>query len=365
MRVLYDSQAFDLQQVGGVSRYFAELIGALRSRKLVSARPSFFFTENLHLQEKRIFGVWSIPKRYEWKYKTYYKHRLNRLTTELALALNLGDLLHMTFYDIALLEQARCPFVVTVYDMIPQILPQFFADPASIHPNKLELCQKANAAICISENTKKDLVRLYQLDPAKVFVTHLGINPNWATNRQEVPGLPGSFLLYVGMRRAYKNFKLAALSLSRLSSHYPDLHLVCVGGGGFTQEEMELLRSLSLCDRAHQLTLRDAQLAYCYSKAVAFIFPSLYEGFGLPILESFLCGCPAVLADRSCFPEVADDAAEYFDPDSVDSLNCALEAILRDHGHRSKLIERGFNRVRDYTWIDTAKRTVDVYRNVV
>jgi glycosyltransferase involved in cell wall biosynthesis len=111
--------------------------------------------------------------------------------------------------------------------------------------------------------------------------------------------------------------------------------------------------------------LTDNQLAYVYSKALAFIFPSLYEGFGIPILEAFSCGCPVLLSNKSCFPEVAQDAAIYFDPQNSESILQAIEKVLIDKKLRSEKIEKGFKRLRDFSWQKMALHTENVYKSIL
>ena len=365
MKTLYDSDAFDRQSVGGISRYFAELIRTLRRLRLVRAIPSFLLTENQHLSEKWVFPVFSIPRGINWRYKSYYEKRINKLTSQWLIRLNIADVFHMTFYDVSLLPFVQCPLVTTVYDMIPELLPEHFANPTLIHPDKRAICSRADAIICISHNTKADLIRLFGIDASKVHVTHLGIRRDWASKMRRVLGLPDFYILFVGLRTAYKNFAPLIKSFARVNRQYPDLHLVCVGGGQLTESERETTKSYSITDRVHQISLSDAELAWCYSHAAAFVFPSLYEGFGLPILESFMSRCPAILCDRSCFPEIAADAAHYFDPDMPESLTESILRVMRDGQYRKKITERGLKRVEDFSWNKTAVETASIYRTLI
>ena len=215
MRVLFDNLGFDVVPYGGVSRYLTELIASLRQLKLARAITPFFLTENRHLSDRKFHTIIPVPRNIEWRYKSYYTRRINTATTKAALKLNIGQLLHMGYYNLSLLEVATCPTITTVYDMIPELFPEYFLDPPGIHPNKKELSQRASAVICISHNTRKDLVRLFGIDPAKIFVTHLGIDPNWALASTPRKGLPERFILFVGNRGGYKNFAQLLISMSR------------------------------------------------------------------------------------------------------------------------------------------------------
>lgn len=364
MRVLFDSQAFDIQRFGGVSRYFAELIDALRQHKLATPITPFLFTENSHLLKKRRATIWPTPTWLERRNGGYYAKRFNDLATKAALAFQFGNVFHMTFYNVALLKHVRCPLVVTIYDMIPELFPQYFPNPKLVHPHKEEMCQRADAIICISHHTKFDLIRLFGIDPGKISVTHLGISPGWNKRTQSIAGLPDRYILFVGQRGGYKNFSQLVNSVGRLMKTGGDFHLVCIGGGKLTPGEQALVHEVGLSAHVHQMSAMDQQLSYCYSKALAFVFPSLYEGFGLPVLESFSSSCPVILSNRGSFPEVAGNAALYFDPDQPESLDDAIRRLLGDETLRASLIDRGHKRAREFTWEKTAIQSLAVYRGL-
>ena len=122
---------------------------------------------------------------------------------------------------------------------------------------------------------------------------------------------------------------------------------------------------MTVQNRVHQLDVTDQELAYCYRKAGAFIFPSLYEGFGIPILESLASGCPAILSNRSCFPEIAEGAAAYFDPDTGGFARQSIIQVLSDKSYRNRLIAMGATRVRNFTWEKVAAETAAIYRTVI
>src|SRR5690606_10808995 len=142
--------------------------------------------------------------------------------------------------------------------------------------------------------------------------------------------LPGRFLLFVGQRGRYKNFSFLVEALSAIAADYPDIHLVCTWQS-FDRQEQEHFKSKGLADRIHYVQASDAELAYLYRHAACFVFPTLYEGCGMPVLEAFQQDCPVLLSNTSSFPEVGGDAVIYFDPKDTGSLLSALRRIL-DHG---------------------------------
>ena len=215
------------------------------------------------------------------------------------------------------------------------------------------------AILAISEATKRDLVEFYGLDPARVTVTHLGNRLAPTPGAPPPASLPPRYVLFVGTRNSYKNFALVLEAIRGL-----DVRLACVGGGPFDSDEQTLIARLG-AHRARRPGQRDRRrLAACYAHALAFVFPSRYEGFGIPILEAFACGCPALVARASCFPEIAGDAARYFDPD--DASEPRRSARRGDRGSRGS---RRTARARSYagaefTWEATAERTLAAYREV-
>ena len=168
-------------------------------------------------------------------------------------------------------------------------------------------------------------------------------------------------LLFVGSRFGYKNFDGFANAVVPLLNQDKDLHVHCAGGGRFAYEEHRFLQRLGVRSRFTQSDPTDEQLITLYKTARAFVAPSRYEGFGIPIIEAFSCGCPCATSDSSCFPEIAGEAAVYFDPDSPESMAEALRKILYDDIFRGSLIARGFERAKAFSWEKTAMQTVAVY----
>ena len=141
--------------------------------------------------------------------------------------------------------------------------------------------------------------------------------------------------------------------------------LVCAGGGTFTSLERKEIERLRLTDKIIQMDTDDTVLAYLYTRAQAFVFPSLYEGFGIPILEAFACGCPVLLSKRSCLPEVGGDAARYFDPASVSNLVEILTEVLEDSSLANDMRTDGLNRLKLFSWDNTALKTIETYKKAL
>jgi len=197
------------------------------------------------------------------------------------------------------------------------------------------------------------------VDPEKIEVIHLA---NSLTGESEEIAVPGRYILHVGERCRYKGFQTLLRAFAGLVSTFPDLHLVCASAKSFDRSERDLIEKLRLADRCVSLAVDDAQLTFLYRNAALLVFPSLYEGFGLPVLEAFAAGCPVALSDTSSLPEVAGDAALYFDPTDVTSMGGTLIFLLSNNTLRQTLIHRGRERLKRFSWTTTAERTAAVYK---
>jgi len=231
---------------------------------------------------------------------------------------------------------------------------------------------QADHVICISENTRRDVLTTYDIPEERVSVTLLGhdslaaILPAEPAEefRKRVTGSHGPYILFVGIRDRYKNFNglLHAYASSRwLRSNF---NLLCFGGGEFTAAERLLISGCGVAGRVHHVGGADTVLAGCYAHAALFVYPSLYEGFGIPTLEAMSLDCPVACSNTSSFPEVVGDAARLFDPTSVESIREALEAVLNSAEVASSLIRRGSLRRTRFTWQRCAASTVEVYRRL-
>jgi glycosyltransferase involved in cell wall biosynthesis len=369
MNVLYDHQIFSYQAFGGASRYYCELMAAFAR----AGEPRFELgvaeSPNEYLARAPFYRGKTIAKAGTAGFlRTYVR---NELATLAAARRGRHDILHATFYDPGVLRNVRGgKLVVTVLDMIPEHFPDFF-DTSGWYgrfvtkrwiEGKRTLCERADAILAISEHTKQDVVAFYGIDPARITVTHLANNLAGGSDAPRPAGVPARYVLFVGTRNTYKNFTLFVEAVAPLVAADPELGVLCIGGGALSPGELELLARHALDGRVLQRSVRDDELAACYAHAAAFVFPSRYEGFGIPILEAFACGCPTLLANASCFPEIAADAALYFEPTDADSLRDQLRRLLADDALRAELRAKGLARAAAFTWDATAQRTLDAYR---
>jgi glycosyltransferase involved in cell wall biosynthesis len=144
-----------------------------------------------------------------------------------------------------------------------------------------------------------------------------------------------------------------------------NLKVFCAGGNDFNEREIYFFKKLNIFDFVKQKNVNDRELIYLYKNAEVFIFPSLYEGFGIPILEAFACGCPVILSRSSSFPEVGEDAVEYFNLNDEKSLLTSIKNILNNFNYREDLIKRGYKQLKKFSWDYTVKKTIKVYEDVL
>jgi glycosyltransferase involved in cell wall biosynthesis len=238
-------------------------------------------------------------------------------------------------------------------------------DPTGDHSQeKLRAIEAAQAIICISENTKKDLLERYPRLENKVKVTYLAseIDASLSYGPEQIPARP--YYLYVGSRSSYKNFEGLLVAFAKAVSVKPDV-VLCVVGQPFDEVEGKLIAQFRLSDHIeHYNHVSDSHLAKLYRCSVALVYPSLYEGFGIPVLEAMSCETVVVASNTSSLPEVVGDAGILFNPRSCNDLTDILISLLSDPKQRQGVIAKGTRRAKEFTWDKTALQTLDVYRSV-
>jgi glycosyltransferase involved in cell wall biosynthesis len=356
LKVLYDFQKFQFKQIGGIPRYFRSLINEFEGEKRLSAKV---FCPHQNTPPKSNPTLFTKTK---WYFHQQVTQTKNINAFKKHLKINPIDLIHPTYYD-PYVTQLNLPYILTVFDLTHEFYPRLFSFYDLTRRNKRKVIKKATKIIAISHNTKKDLVKYYHLDPDRIVVIPLAssLDPK---KIQPIP-LPKNFLLFVGARYAYKNFSRLLRAVSSIIKKDSSLYLVCVGGGLFSDQEQALLLNLEISDHVIHINPCDEELSYCYTRAQALIYPSLYEGFGLPIIEAFACNCPVILSNTSCHPEVAGQAGIYFDPLSVKSIRQTITKFLKNPSKRNLAIKQGRVIAKHYSWKQTAKLTNELYQSIV
>lgn len=361
-KVIYTPEVFCTQRRGGISRYFVELI-----REMIEGGQQPDVIVGLHNNDY----VSSLPRR---GVRGVYISRLGRFRTPLnrrlgewAMRRQPQAIVHQTYFTPYFYPGAH-KLVLTVYDLIEEIMPEQSGLPhlaSWFIANKKACCERADHLIAISESTKQDLVRLLGLDPAKITVTHLAnsFSTDHAGPRPEEAR--GLYLLHVGGRVGYKNFSRLLAAYGGSDALRNGYRLICFGGGPFSEAEHREIADLGLAGKVEQRGGDDALLARYYQWATAFVYPSTYEGFGLPILEAMGLGCPVFCArEGGSTREVGGDAAVYFDAHNVEDMRQTLETTLGDEGRLRELSARGREQEKRFSWKRCYQETLRVYESL-
>jgi len=370
MRIAFDHQAFCLQKMGGISRYFCSLAVQLvwQGEQAGIFAP---FYRNVYLRDVPADAVHGRAVR-------DYPPRL----AGLAVAANgwlarpmmrrfLPDVVHETYFAKRRAEPILRPHVLTVFDMISELMALDTPTPESAlrKTAKYKAVARADHVICISETTRQDLIRLFDLPAHKVSVVHLGCDSACGDPDEIAPGAATGdrpYLLYIGLRGGYKNFTAMLEGIAASERLKRVFDVVAFGGGAFTAQERAQIADLGFAERqVRHAGGDDRAMSRLYRGASALVYPSRYEGFGLPPLEAMSYGCPVVASSAAAMPEVIGDAGEYFDPDRPDSIAPAIERIVFSQERTDELIELGRRRAALFTWKRCADETLGVYRQLV
>lgn len=364
MHVIYDSQIFALQELGGISRYFVELARRLplhddgiRTTILAPVHINYYL-ENSGV-DKVGRKIAPFPGR----------HRLlplvNRIGSRGFLRRQAPDIFHETYYS-ATCQPTSAPRVLTVYDMIHERFPEYFHGvDLQVPALKKEAVARVDHVIAISKSTGDDLMEYLGVAPEKITVIPLAPSFDPVQGKQE-PGPAGRpYLLYVGLRGGVKNFQRFITAFSRSRILRSGFDVLCVGGGGFSADEKRFFDELKVRKHIRHRQADDVQLAALYSHAALFVYPSLYEGFGLPLLEAMRCGCPVACSRAGSMPEIAGDAALYFDPNDEEELRTVLEAGVVSEDVLHSLRVRGYDREKMFSWGACVARTAELYHSLV
>jgi glycosyltransferase involved in cell wall biosynthesis len=361
-----------VRQGAGIGRYTRELVRALArldqdndyvllaaaggQRLSDTAWPPNFQTRSLPLSDRTLAILW---------------HRL-RLPLWVELATGPLDIFHSPDFVLPPLRRART--LVTVHDLSFIRYPQCADAKLRAYLNKVvsRSVQRADLVLADSQSTKDDLVELLRVEPARIEVVYPGVEDRFhpiedQTLLEKVRaryGLPPKFILGLGTLQPRKNFTRLIKAFADL--RFADLRLVIAGGKGWLYEEIfATVARLGLEEKVvFPGFVADEDLPALYNLADLFVFPSLYEGFGLPPLEALACGTPVITSDASSLPEVMGEAGLMVEATDVGALAEAMGRVLEDDALREGMIARGMEQTRKFTWKRAASRLLDLYENL-
>lgn len=373
MKVIFDSQIFSAQEYGGISRYFCEIAKSLSEDKKLSVRilaPSYINAYVAKLNQNLVIGFPcpNFLRAIQSKWVKIFRRILGLVIGDVALRIYRPDIIHETYYSPAGFGCKGAKRVLTIYDMIHEKFSDQFSASDKTARYKAIAARRADHVICISESTRKDVIEILQLDPSKVSVTYLGFSALGEVSSRSVSidGLTRPYILFVGNRSGYKNFSALLHAYAKSSLLRGKFQLVCFGGGLFSENEQTEIAHLGLDGgMVSHFSGDDQRLSQFYRQAQAFVYPSLYEGFGIPPLEAMANNCPVICSNTSSIPEVVADAGEYFNPDDAYSLQLAIERVVSSPIRMDELREAGQNRLQFFSWDRCAQETLNIYKKLL
>lgn len=371
MRVIVDGIIFQMQSHGGISRLYSETLP--RICELDSSLDVTLLTAGNPVQRLPQHGRMScrrLPRAETYLRPSRVFRPLVPLARRLLVQVCVGTgrdcIWHSTYYSLP--GRWHGWQVVTVADLVHERAGRFYQGPMDdrFREQKRRCIAEADAVICISEATRKDLLSYYDVKDDAVAVVPLAAGGGFKPLGKEALGLYGGarepFLLYVGARARHKNF--GELARAYATWKFRNEISLVVAGADWSPEEMRQLVDLQIEERVHLLTgVGDDELCQLYNRASALVYPSLYEGFGIPLLEAMACACPVVASHIPSTIEVAGDCPVYFTLGEAESLHSALDTAIWE-GRSSARVGRGLERAASYSWDETAKGTLKVYRAV-
>ncbi|WP_207535788.1 glycosyltransferase family 4 protein [Desertivirga arenae] len=364
IKILFDHQHFSNQVYGGITRYFANIQKALKESPDFEFNRGILFSKNHYLKDEKL----PLPKFLAgYMLKRYSGAKIYRKNMRYSLKLiqqNNFDIFHPTYYDPYFTEHIKKPVVLTVHDLIHEKFPLYFPlDDTTLYQKRVSITS-ASHLIAISQSTKKDLQDYYQIPQEKITVIHHGYQP-LANNETGNANSYGDYILFVGDRTSYKNFINFLYGVEEIVQRYPEIKIICAGGESFKSVELEIIIKLGLTEKIKQFKVNDLELNSLYKNALIYVNPSLYEGFGLPILEALAVGCPAVLSDTSCFREVGGEAALYFNPYDPGSIKDTIITALFNKQMRDELVKNAGAQLAKFPMDKCMDRTKAVYKQVM
>ncbi len=369
MQIFFDGIIYSWQKGGGVYRYFEEIIAECCNRKnlevtLLIHLPSYVIPAKKNILFTHILKSPYVPW-FSFKLLRKLLSPMNKMGLERYFKERENGIFHSTYYTTY--KNLRIPQVLTVHDMTHEKFPLFFASSGAKRfiANKKRCIEKADSIICVSNATKKALIDTYGIDDKKISVVHHGLSTNFVSEA-EIPTeylniLKKEYFLFVGNRGLYKNFDFFIKSFLHWNKN-KGYNLVLVGGGSLSKDELKIIKHFGMEEHVKYLGFVDEKyLKYIYSRSKAFIFPSLDEGFGFPILEAISSKTQVLASDIEAFKEIGESMLTYFNPRNSESLLAALDQSLLSKTTKEEFESRAKYVISKYSWNTCVDKTLEVY----
>ena len=357
MKIIFNNSMFFHQKYGGVTRYSYELVKELIIKN-IDLEMFLTIHKYQYLKDIRKINTGFYLKRYP---NLKILRKINNLIINNKIIKSNGTIIHDNYYPEELLKTKKNK-ILTIHDLIHEKFKEFYGNK-NLNLRK-KIISEIDLFICVSKKTKEDFINYYNIPENKIKVIYHGSNHLINLKNENLIKFDKPFILYVGSREKYKNFNLLLNAISISESFKKDFELICFGGKNFSDNEINLFKKLKINNNIKLVSGGDEYLKNLYLNATAFIFPSIYEGFGLPLIEAMSLGCPVIASNIKIFNEVCDSSANYFDCNSYESLKTEIENIVYSNEKRLELINKGKERAKKFTWQKCADNVVDVYKAI-
>jgi glycosyltransferase involved in cell wall biosynthesis len=355
--VIFGPEIWSLQNEGGISRYFQELIKGLSKNGIggeIFAQSNS--NERFEKLESPNFAISILND------ARVSSNQINQLLD----STRHGAIFHPTYYSRNHKNIARkIPRVITVFDMISELYPEKKPRFRKVIDDKRISIQNSDLILSISEQTRNDLIHFYGIPKDRILVTYLGSNLHLLPTANDAREIKSEYILYVGKRDGYKNFSNFVTAYSHSKSLKENFLIVAIGGGEFTPSELFDFQKLGISNNVTHVDANDKQLAMYYRNAACLVYPSLYEGFGLPPVEAMSLNCVVIGSTGGSIPEICKNAAQYFDPTSIDSIEHVVSTTLSDVQKMEHMRKLGQKVAESFTWEKTASDTLEAYKSLI
>ncbi len=363
---------------GGVSAYIRNLTRELLTLDLENDYALFSYFFRSYSKKKNLLPQIDHP-RFQRFVPRFPESLIHRLEWDLNLPV-IESYLSFRHVDVYHAHRIPCRHwlktVTTIYDLFPIVHPEWGSPYLKDLYQKIIFpgLQRVDRIISISEYTKQDMVRYWNIAPERIEVIHLGVDreafkpldSQLLLQARLHYQLPERFFLMIGPFDPWSDPRASIKAFAQLPKTFSDIDLVLIGHrGSLGNEAFSLAENLKVSNRVRYLGYVPFQdLIALYNLSLCLIYPSLYEGFGLPILEAMACGVPVITSDKTAIPEVCGDAAVQLDPANEEEILAALIQMADNESLRSSLREKGLSRAKSFTWAETARKTLNIYRSL-
>lgn len=363
LNVAFDHQIFTFQKYGGISRYFYEVARRLATNDEFNVHIYAGLHQNSYLESAPSNLV--VGRRVPYAPKTSplfmsFNSHINRRIFRR----NVPDIIHETYYENTN-TSSKSKIITTIHDMILEKFSNSVTDQTALFEEKAAI-ERADHIICVSNHTRQDLLEFFDLPAGKISTVYHGYSLQNFDEIKNSPIVDAPYVLYVGdWRSPYKNFKGLLKAYGSIKHFQSEFKLACIGVRRVSKDMLEAMKQAEVAE-ANVLFFSgsDMTLANLYKYALALVYPSLYEGFGIPPLEAMSLGCPVICSNVSSIPEIVSDGGYYFDPHDIDSISSSVEKVLSSLELRQSLIAKGKERVKFFSWEKCAAQTGLVYEQL-